>query len=85
MRDRPERSGGGGEGFVVPRKPEVTLVEGRGLSSRQMQDVAKDTEIGQPINSGNEVQKLPMASHAKEDGVRSCPRAGCGKSARPVR
>ena len=24
-----------------------------------------------------------MASHAK-DGVRSCPRAGCGKSARPV-
>jgi hypothetical protein len=25
-----------------------------------------------------------MALHAK-DGVRSCPRAGCGKSARPVR
>jgi hypothetical protein len=23
-------------------------VEGRGLSSRQMQDVAKDTEIGKP-------------------------------------
>src|SRR5271156_4588173 len=39
-------------------------------------------EIGKPINS-NDVQKLPMASHAK-DGVRSCPRAGCGKSACPV-
>ena len=31
----------------------------------------------------HDVQKLPMALHAK-DGVRSCPRAGCGKSARPV-
>ena len=31
----------------------------------------------------HDVQKLPMASHAK-DGVRSCPRAGCGKSACPV-
>jgi hypothetical protein len=27
------------------------LVEGRGLSSRQMHEVEKDQEIGQPINS----------------------------------
>src|SRR5271155_3497485 len=54
----------------------VTPAEGRDLSSRQTQNVAKDMEIGKPINS-NDVQKLPMASHAK-DGVRSCPRAGCG-------
>jgi len=25
-----------------------------------------------------------ISSVAREDGVRSCPRAGCGKSARPV-
>jgi hypothetical protein len=35
------------------------------------------------LSTPHDVQKLPMASHAKE-GVRSCPRAGCGKSARPV-
>src|SRR5271157_4052347 len=35
------------------------------------------------LSTPHDVQKLPMASHAK-DGVRSCPRAGCGKSARPV-
>jgi hypothetical protein len=29
----------------------VTLAEGRDLSSRQTQNVAKDMEIGQPINS----------------------------------
>ena len=44
--------------------------EGRDLSSRQTRDVAKDMEIGKPINSTHDVQKLPMASHAK-DGVRS--------------
>jgi hypothetical protein len=36
------------------------------------------------LSTPTDVQKLPMASHAK-DGVRSCPRAGCGKSACPVR
>ena len=42
-------------------------MEGRGLSSRQMQDVAKDTgDWANPINSKIEVQKLPMASHARE-------------------
>src|SRR5271166_2524646 len=44
--------------------------------------VMEVTKWLKPITS-NDVQKLPMASHAK-DGVRSCPRAGCGKSACPV-
>ena len=35
------------------------------------------------LSTPHDVQKSPMASHAI-DGVRSCPRAGCGKSARPV-
>ena len=35
------------------------------------------------LSTPHDVQKLPMASHAK-DRVRSCPRAGCGKSARTV-
>ena len=39
------------ERFVVPLKPEVTPAEGRDLSSRQTRDVAKDMEIGKPINS----------------------------------
>ena len=39
------------ERFVVPKKP-GNAGEGRGLSSRQTQDVVKDLEIGQPINSG---------------------------------
>ena len=43
--------------------------EGRDLSSRQTQDVARDMEIGRPINSGM-FQKLPRALHAK-DGVTS--------------
>src|SRR5256885_16713315 len=39
-------------------------VEGRGLSSRQTQQVVRDLEIGQPINSET-VQKLQKALHAK--------------------
>src|SRR5271170_6234060 len=39
------------ERFVVPRKP-GNAGGGKGLSSRQTQDVAKDMEIGKPINSG---------------------------------
>ena len=38
--------------------------EGRDLSSRRTQDVAKDLEIGQPINS-EECSKLQKALHAK--------------------
>src|SRR5271163_2320398 len=39
-------------------------------------------EIGQPINSGKCSETAEGV--AREDGVKSCPRAGCGKSARPV-
>src|SRR5262249_16038237 len=38
------------ERFAVPRKP-GNAGEGRDLSSRRTQDVVKDLEIGQPINS----------------------------------
>ena len=39
-------------------------VEGRDLSSRQTQQVVKDLEIGEPINSAS-VQKLQKALHAR--------------------
>ena len=39
-------------------------MEGRDLSSRRTQDVVRDLEIGQPINSKS-VQKLQTALHAK--------------------
>src|SRR5215467_15623532 len=45
-------------------------VEGRGLSSRQTQDVVRDLEIGQPSNS-ERVQKLQTALHAKRREVLS--------------
>src|SRR5438876_11698811 len=35
------------------RRSRVTPVEGRDLSSRQTQQVVRDLEIGQPINSEN--------------------------------
>jgi hypothetical protein len=34
------------------------------------------------LDRGNDFASMGVA---REDGVRSCPRAGCGKSARPVR
>ena len=40
-------------------------VEGRSLSSRQTQDVARDLEIGQPSSTPESVQKLQTALHAK--------------------
>ena len=48
---------------VVLRKP-GNAGGGRGLSSRRMQDVVRDQEIGQPIHS-ERVQKLQRALHAK--------------------
>ena len=39
-------------------------MEGRNLSSRRTQHVARDLEIGQPINSES-IQKLQTALHAK--------------------
>jgi len=59
-------------------------VEGRDLSSRQTHYVAKNLEIGQPINSA-ECSETADGVARKSKGVKSCPRAGCGKSACPVR
>jgi RNA-directed DNA polymerase len=39
-------------------------MEGRGLSSRQTQQVVRDMEIGN-LSTPISVQKLQMASHAK--------------------
>src|SRR5260221_10704604 len=52
------------------------------LSSRNTQDVAKDREIGKPINSETCSE---TAEGVARVSVKSCPRAGCGKSACPVR
>src|ERR1700720_1009253 len=57
-------------------------VEGRDLSSRQTQYVVKDLEIGKPINSN---KCSEAADGVARESVKSCPRAGCGKSACPVR
>ena len=51
------------------RGSRVTLVEGRGLSPRQTQDVARDLEIGQPINS--EERSEPADGGARESEGRS--------------
>src|SRR6266446_4944144 len=64
------------------RGSRVTPVEGRDLSSRQTQYVVKDLEIGKPINSN---KCSEAADGVTREGVKSCPRAGCGKSACPVR
>ena len=87
--DQPEaREGQAGrlgvaERFVVPLKP-VMPVEGRDLSSRQTKYVVKDLEIGQPINSA-ECSETADGVARESKGVKSCPRAGCGRSACPVR
>jgi hypothetical protein len=85
--DQPEaREGQAGrpgvaERFVVLRS-RVTPVEGRDLSSRQTQYVVKDLEIGKPINSN---KCSEAAEGVARESVKSCPRAGCWKSACPVR
>src|SRR5260370_36271388 len=65
------------------RGSRVTPVEGRDLSSRQTQQVVRDLEIGQPINSENCSETAEGVARESE-GVKSCPRAGCGRSACPV-
>src|ERR1035437_7734431 len=64
------------------RGSRVTPVEGRDLSARQTQYVGKDLEIGKPINSD---KCSKAADGVARESVKSCPRAGCGKSACPVR
>jgi hypothetical protein len=46
--------------------------------------VVKDMEIGQPINS-KQCSETADGVARESKGVKSCPRAGCGKSACPVR
>src|SRR6266436_3372231 len=57
---------------------------GRDLSSRQTQDVVRDLEIGQPIDS-EEGSETADGVARESKGGKSCPRAGCGRSACPVR
>ena len=52
--------------------------------SLQLEATAAVMEVTKWLEPPNDVQKLPMASHAK-DGVKTRSRAGCGKSARRVR
>src|SRR5271167_4670346 len=58
-------------------------VEGRDLSSRQTQYVAKDPEIGQPINSA-ECSETADGVARKTIGVKSCPREAMGRAAEVV-
>src|SRR5450759_5965780 len=69
------------ERFVLPLKPGNA---GGDLSSRQTHYVVKDLEIGQPINS-EECSETADGVARESEGVKSCPRAGCGRSACPVR
>src|SRR5882724_5339828 len=59
------------------RGSRVTPGEGRDLSSRLTQQMVRDLEIGQPINSENCSETADGVARAS---VKSCPRAGCGKS-----
>ena len=70
------------EGFVVPLKPGNA---GGGKGPQFKTDAIRSEGLGDWATYQLRIvlQKLQMASHAKE-GVRSCPRAGCGKSACPV-
>jgi hypothetical protein len=56
-------------------------VEGRDLSSRQMQDVVKDLRDW----ATNQLRKCSKtAEGVAREGVKSCPRAGCRRAC-PVR
>jgi len=62
----------------------VMPVEGRGLSSRQMQYVVKNLGDWATYKLHDGFRNC-RRRRTPNKGVRSCPRAGCGKSARPVR
>ena len=85
--DQPEaREGQAGrpgvaERFVVPLKPGNS---GGGKGPQFKTDakyVVKDLEIGKPINSN---KCSEAADGVARESVKSCPRAGCGRSACPV-
>src|SRR5882757_3190270 len=52
------------------RRSRVTPVEGRDLSSRQTQQVVRDLEIGQPINSENCSETAEGVARESEGGSR---------------
>src|SRR5882724_7486857 len=76
------RNTGSPKAWSAYRGSRVTPVEGRDLSSRQTQYVVKDLEIVKPINSN---KCSEAADGVARESVKSCPRAGCGRSACPVR
>src|SRR5215467_14345555 len=59
-------------------------VEGRGLSSRRTQYVMKDLGDWATYKLHDGFRNCRWRC-TRNKRVRSCPRAGCGKSARPVR
>ena len=69
------------EGSVVPMKP-GNAGGGKGPWFKATQEAARARSMGQPADSGHR-QALQVASQALS--LLPCPRAGCGKSARPVR
>jgi hypothetical protein len=74
--------GGVAEGSVVPRKP-GNAGGGKGPWLKAAQHVARDGRLAMSLATPKQVQKPQTALHDKR--VTSSPRAGCGKSARPVR
>ena len=65
---------------VVPLKP-GNAGGGKGPQFKTDAIRSEDVEIGQPINSDSCSE---AADGVTREGVKSCPRAGCGKSACPV-
>ena len=77
---REEQAGrlGVAERFEVPLKP------GKGPQFKTDEIRGEGPEIGQPINSA-ECSETTDGVARESKGVKSCPRAGCGRSACPVR
>src|SRR5215471_9048606 len=71
------------ERFVVPLKL-GNAGGGKGLSSRQTQYVVRNLGDWATYKLHNGFRNCSRR-RTPDKGVRSCPRAGCGKSARPVR
>src|SRR5271157_5098188 len=71
---------GGGEVRSTAETGQLRRREGTSVQDRR-RTWRRTWRLGN-LSTPHDVQKLPMASHAK-DRVTSCPRAGCGKSARP--
>src|SRR6266568_4964371 len=68
VRDRPGALGWRRGSYY--RGSRVTPVEGRDLSSRQTQQVVRDLEIGQPINSENCSETAEGVARESEGGSR---------------